>query len=244
MHIFLPFILTGALILVGATRTLAATIALADWGFNINGTTYCNLGPCDQDGLAPNGLPTFFDISGFDFSTGLGSLTITFAPGVAGDYAVLAFFDHEIDEEVNTFFNETGSAVGTPATGQSWEIDEPGFVFGDIFSNFTAGTLDNSNGVPQGSEDDVSLALGWEFALAEGELAVIGFVVSESVVPSGFHLAHTDPDSGAMLYFSSMLQTQGAAATPVPEPGTVLLLGSGLAGLLGYTRRRRCQQGI
>ena len=73
---------------------------------------------------------------------------------------ILVFLDIEIDELVNTFFNEFGSVVGAPGAGLSWEIDEPGYVFGDIYTNFVAGALDGTNGVPSGSPDDVSFALG------------------------------------------------------------------------------------
>jgi len=135
-------------IAVGTLKVPAASaaIALAAWGFNINGMAYCDTGPCDFDvGVTghlsgPGGLPALINRSGFSFGTGLGALTITWSPNAAGTYFIGAFVDHEIDEPTNTFFNEFGAANGTLATGQSWEIDEPcglacGF-FGDIFDNF------------------------------------------------------------------------------------------------------------
>ena len=69
------------------------------------------------------------DVSGYDDDTGLGDIIITFAPGVADHYFVGGFFDLEIYEDADddNYYNETGSTSGTPAAGQSWEIDEPGF---------------------------------------------------------------------------------------------------------------------
>jgi len=77
-----------------------------------------------------NPLPSGFNTSGFDFGTGLGAITATV--GGAGTYNLIAYFDHEIDETDNTFFNEYGSETGALAIGQSYEIDEPGYVYGDI----------------------------------------------------------------------------------------------------------------
>ena len=71
--------------------------------------------------LTPGGV----DISLFDLITGLGSIEVTVSG--AGDHVVIGFFDYEIDETTDTFYNETGSAVGTAAARQTWEIDEPGF---------------------------------------------------------------------------------------------------------------------
>ena len=39
-------------------------------------------------------------------------------------------------------------------------------------------------------------------------------------------------------YFDNFMVTSNTCPAPVPEPGTMLLLGSGLAGLVGYGRRR------
>jgi hypothetical protein len=62
-------------------------------------------------------------------------------------------------------------------------------------------------------------------------------VVSDTAPASGFYLTHTDPDSEATLYFYSTLIIKGIS--PVPLPGSLLLLGSGLLGLMGYGWRRR-----
>jgi len=188
----------------------AATIDLFEWAYNQDGT------------ITSNAL----------FS-GLG--TKSFTVSGAGAHSFIAYFDHEIDELVNTFFNEYGVVHGSAAAGQSWEIDEPGFVFGDIYNNFTAGALDNTNGVP--TPEDVSMALGWNFNLLAGETATISFILSDLTRPGGFYLEQFDPDSQASIFYSSTLNI--GDGTPVPEPSTMLLFGAGLAGLGFYSRRRR-----
>ena len=63
---------------------------------------------------------------------------------------------------------------------------EPEFLFGDIRTNHTASALDNTNGVPAGSEDDVSMALGWDFTLNANEQAIITFLTSLTQPTSSF----------------------------------------------------------
>lgn len=208
-----------------STTANAAVIALFDYGFNIDGTTIFKPGP----------LPSAIDTSGFDFGTGLGIVDVTISG--AGLHYVGGFFDHEIDESINTFFNEFGSASGAPAAGQSWEIDEPGYIFGDIYDNFLDSTLDNSNAIPFGSPDDVSMAMGWDFTLALGEEALISFAIIDflSVPASPFFLTHHDPDSGESIYLSSTLDIR---LSPIPVPAAIWLFGSGLLGLIGFSRRK------
>ena len=201
-----------------------AMINLFEWGLNTGGSLF----------LPGDSLPTSVDDRGFDFTTGLGALSITV--NTPGNHRVAFFVDHEIDESMNTFFNEFGDASGTPVNGQSWEIDEPGFhpPFGNIFANFETNSLDDSNGVSSGSENDVSMALGFDFSTQPGDSASVTWILSEVAPSNGFFLSHTDPDSDASIFFSGSLDVNG---NPVPEPSTYLLVGMGLVGLAAYRKR-------
>lgn len=199
-----------------------ADIVLFEWALNLNGTVY-----------NPGSLAPAADISGFDTATGLGSVAVSFAPGVSG--SVLAYFDLELSELTNTFFNEYGAAVGAPPTGLSWEIDEPGFAFGDIYANFLAGALDNSNGVPSTAPEDVAMAMGWTFG--GGSLGTVAtFSLATTPPASGFYLRQTDPESGENVYLSSEIVT-----SDVPEPGSWLLLATA-AGLAMASLRRHAKK--
>ena len=230
----------------------AVTVDLWDWAFNVDGTVEYN----------------FSDVFGVDYGDdfddleGLGTLEWTTED--VGDHTFIAFFDHEVDEVINTHFNEFGAEVGIPVAGQSWEIDEPGYYSGDIYDNVldstttTGSNLDNLvfGGVPGDMPDDVSMAMGWDFSLAVDEVATISLLLSDSEPTSGFYLSHTDPvtidqDTGALspeysIYFSSTIKiepTGGPGPGPViPEPSTIFLMGLGLAGLLGVQRRRKSRR--
>lgn len=182
--------------------------------------------------VAPAALPAG---SVFDTSTGLGGVLMTFAG--EGPHAALLFVDHELSEADNTFFNELGSVSGAPSpAGLSWEIDEPGFSFGDVYDNFLANSLDNAIGTS--SPEDVSMALGWNFTLAPGETASVQFLLG-ATPPPGFYLRHFDPDSGESVYFSTSLSVF-PAPVPVPEGGTLIagMIGLGLT-LTTFRLRRR-----
>jgi hypothetical protein len=201
----------------------ASVVDLFEYAFNIDGTVSDNFAPAEAD------------ITGFDTGTGLG--TISVSVGGAGSHYVSLFVDHEIDEADNTFFNENGAISGVAAAGQTWEIDEPGYVSGDIYDNFLASELDDMNALPAGSEDDVSMAQGWDFALAAGETAEVTFVLALMQPTSGFYLSHTDPDSAETLYFSSSVDISSSAVVPIP--GAVWLFGTALVGLGALGRRFR-----
>lgn len=229
----------------GISGASGAAISLYDWAYNIDGTTYeasvLQTGdPNTFTGYYTPGagdLPANIDDSGFTYSNGFdtpggfGTTSVTISG--AGSHFVGFFVDHELDEALNGFDNENGSAIGSPVAGQSWEIDEPGYVFGDIYINFQNSALDNTNNVPAGLEDDVSMAMGWDFTLLAGDTAIIDFILSGTVPTNGFYLAQTDPDTNTSIYFSSALDIQ-----PIPEPATLLLLGTGLAGLAGFGRKK------
>ena len=166
------------------------------------------------------------------------SFSLTFTG--AGSHTAIGFVDAEIDQDINTWFNEFGAATGSLASGQSWEIDEPGYVFGDIIANMKAGFLDNGNGVPANGPDDVSMALGWDFILGADQTAVVTFLLSSDVPTTDFYLSQTDPDSDATIYFSSRLVVRGCppeGCNPIPEPGMAWLLAPALMGLV-WSRRK------
>jgi hypothetical protein len=199
-----------------------ATISLFEWHLNVDGT------------VSSSGSEPGISYAAFDFGTGLGTIMASFAG--AGPHYFALYVDHEIDETINTFFNEYGAPVNTPTATQSWEIDEPGFVFGDIFVNFTTGTLDNNNGVPSSAPDDVAMALGWDFSLGAGETATITMMIGDIAPSGGFYLAQTDPDSPYSIYFSSQIAFSG-----VPDGGSSLAcLTLALVGL-GGLRRKLCR---
>lgn len=214
------------------STTANAAIAIIDYGFNIDGV--------ESVPTLGDPVPVVVDISGFgDLTDGLGLITIGITG--TGSHNVDAFFDHEIDEATNTFFNESGASNGVAAAGQSWEIDEPGFVDGDIFLNFRDSLLDNGIGISVFGDtafpDDVSMAMGWDFTLALGEEALITFALV-TTAPAGFYLEHSDPTGGS-IFLSSTLEITGPSLPPIPVPAAIWLFASGILGLVGFSRRKR-----
>jgi hypothetical protein len=209
----------------GARPASADTLELWDWAANVNQSLY----------YWGDTLPAEFNTAGFDFDTGLGTITATFT--VPDSYALILWLDHDVKGLNNGYDNELGGQFGAPPAGLSWEVDEPGYSVGDVFFNVEAGALDNAL---YGGPDDISMALGWNFELASGFTAVVTFRVTELVPTSAFYLHQLDPPTQQNLFFTtSLVQIPSDQEPPVPEPGTLVLFGSALAGLARFSRRRR-----
>ncbi len=214
-----------------------ASILLYDAAFNVNGTiTGYRAGTLWGAG---------FDGSSFDTTTGLGEITWTTT--AASSYQVGGYFDIEIDQIVNTFYNEYGEVYGgapnPPKGNLSWEIDEPGYNTppGDIYSNFLGGGLDNTNAVPAPAgqdQYDVSFAMTWNFSLVQNQRATIKWILTETDPMNGFYLAQVDPDSQKTVYLYSTLDIKNTVINPIPEPATLFLFGIGLLGLSGWGRKK------
>jgi hypothetical protein len=214
--------------------------------FNLNGTTYHNT-------YAVPGLNSV----GWNDTTGLGTLTLTFNPGAAGSYFFDAFFDHQLHAP---FYNEYGAVAGAPGAGISWQIDEPGFGdgnrLGTIFDNVLANALDNLNHIPgtlsnflndcggntpgnppdPACNNDVSMAFGFNFVLAANELAVITLSAVPTMPTSGFFLRQHDPDTLSDVFLIGSISIRPVSTAP--EPGTLLLIATAIVALARSIRAR------
>jgi len=120
------------------------------------------------------------------------------------DVALLSFLDVEIDEDINTFTNEYATVRGTLGFGSDdeapdgFEVDEPGFVFGDLLENLQAGVLDNTNAVPIEAPDCVAMALSFVLGTVRvTERVVIEVMISEDgdgISAASFAITQSDDD--------------------------------------------------
>ena len=204
----------GQIFTVGAGGSVAELDAFLNvGGVDLNGSALGTSAQLSIDPL-PSGLQYTFSAALSPDESDI-MLTYTFFNGTGeklSDVIFFSFFDADIDEPINSYVNEFGEVIGSPGEGatdgdpDSWEIDEPGFVFGDIFDNLLLGSLDNSNALPEGSPDDVSMALGFQFTIGTlnpSDTATVTIFISEDGDFLGsFALVQRDTDSETTITLS------------------------------------------
>ena len=240
---FTPFLASGA-----GGRVNGQTLIIGPGGEVEELDAYIGIGGLDLNGAAdgvtapigsaslPAGLDYSFDAELSADTTDL-TLRYSFANNTGSavnDITFLSFIDAEIDERVNTFFNEYATVFGSPAAGQAYEVDEPGVLFGDIRDNIDAGVLDGANAVPVSAPEDVSMAMSFALSeLAAGGIFEVAILVSEDGDRLG-PLWITQLDTAS---FGTKIIYSGEASVVVPEPR--ILLGIAALTLLAASRRRR-----
>jgi hypothetical protein len=224
----------------------ASTIAsLNDWCFNINGvnvtTNACNQSPEATLPANVNGSSFDFTLSSADpnfpetaAQNNLGSVQITLGPGAQ---YVSAYMDYDLNYDVSGSFTDYGTVNGTPGAGVSYEMDDPNSS--SIFSDFAASALNGQNNVGTPSAApccDVSWALGVNLDLATS--SIVTFTVSTAPPDSGFYLQQTNSvDTTQSIYLYESVEPLGGPGPGVPEPGSLVMLGAGLAGIFLLRRR-------
>jgi hypothetical protein len=253
----------AALVGLGLAQSASAAgvASLNDWCFNVNGDsgTLCNGGtsPTLTGSVGGIGVSGAMDLTlassdpGYPTtasSNALGSASFVLGPG-ANQY-VNAYMDYELNYNNEGSFQDFAIVHnGPPPAGYAYEIDDPNAsnilcgvsCFGDVGAN----TLNNQNNVGTYSDTsqnspccDVSWALGVTVSVASGFQDTITFVTSATAPVSGFYLEQQNGVDGSQIFLSaSVAEIQTGSSTP--EPGTFLLLGAGVAGVLAYRKRVR-----
>jgi hypothetical protein len=207
--------------------------------YELDAFVYVGAGSASQLSVDP--LPS--DLS-FQFGTSVrdGSTDIVLRYELANmgsvalpSVSVLSFVDADIDEPTNTYFNEFATTHGSLAPGQGFEVDEPGFVFGDIFGNLQAGSLDDTNAVPESAPDDVAMAMSFALGpLGPGETSLVSIMLSQDGDSLGsFAIAHhdADPESRTTITYSGTVGEPPPPGGAIPEPTGAVLFGAGLLAL-------------
>ncbi len=156
-------------------------------GFDLNGAETGTCGRLTADAM-PTGLVYRFDAW---LTNSAGRLVLSYcisnsSASTFRDVRFFSFLDPEIDQNINTFYDEYATMAGAPGQGDTdaapeyWLIDEPGYSSGTIVQELQVGVLGNANRVPQGRPNDVSMALGFRLGdLSNGLARCVRIMIAE-----------------------------------------------------------------
>ncbi|MDX2109158.1 MAG: Ig-like domain-containing protein [Verrucomicrobiota bacterium] len=201
----------------------------------------------------PAGLAYTFTSTPAADSSGV-TLTYSFQNNTGSPLGELRFFvfvDAEIDESINTFFNEFAEVSGPAGAGEIdslpdvWQVDEPGFISGNLLDTILSGQLANTNNVPAGVTDDVAMGMGFVLGnLLPGKSFSARVLISENGSNlGGVILTQKDSQVGSTTTMTLSAQADLLAVVPqiqIPAPQTLdedasLVFSAGNASALTVT---------
>jgi len=164
--------------------------------------------------------------------------------GISGNFATV---DIGVNDKTATFTIAANLDIFTP--GSNFGIDK--FFFNTTLSGITAGDFIVADGWTVKTSQNASSFGDFEFlykGTGDSRINPLNFSITDSSITSaldfydanssGFHfVAHiagfSDLNGNTSAFFGD-----GAPGAPVPEPGTIVLLGAGLLGLGLFGRKR------
>ncbi|MGC1106262.1 MAG: PEP-CTERM sorting domain-containing protein [Candidatus Acidiferrales bacterium] len=161
------------------------------------------------------------------FSSGGIDTVITSVSGLSSEVSALPVFTPQVDQ-----FNFSFSNVGNTLTSGGT------FSFADLTE---AGALTVTGEAEFGSTPSLTGPLGLVLDATAFTFNLDGLKASGTINVMGSATLNLDPGTvtsmTATVGFPNIGGSGGSGPSPTPEPGTLLLLGSGLTGL-GFIRRR------